>query len=191
MKRKHMLALAFVVLGSGAFACGQPAGPGPSAPAGVSIASITVTSKSFASGGQIPVDYTCDGKNVSPQLTWSSPPANTKSFAVVVDDPDAPGGTFTHWIVFDLPADALSLAEAVDPAALGALGAKVGQNDFHNVSWEGPCPPKGEGMHRYQFRVFALDAPLKAEEGATRAQIDAALNGHVLGQGALTGGFAH
>jgi Raf kinase inhibitor-like YbhB/YbcL family protein len=171
-----------------AVACAQPAGPGPSAPEGQAMASITVTSKSFASGAEIPVDYTCDGKEVSPQVTWSAPPAGTKALAVVLDDPDAPGGTFTHWIVLNLPAETVSLAEAVDPTT---LGAKIGQNDFHSVMYRGPCPPRGDGMHRYQFRVFALDAPLKLEEGATRAQTDEAMSAHVLGYGVLSCGFGH
>src|SRR5262245_12290213 len=168
--------------------CGQAAGPGPSAPPGVQMGSITVTSKAFAPGGQIPVDYTCDGKNISPPLVWSAPPQGTKALAIILDDPDAPGGLFTHWIVFNLPGDALNIAEAVDPTT---LGAKLGANDFHNVSYGGPCPPKGDGMHRYQFTVYALDAPLAKNEGANRSEIDAALAGHVLGLGTLVGGFGH
>jgi Raf kinase inhibitor-like YbhB/YbcL family protein len=172
-------------------ACETQEGLGPSAPNGVAMSSITVTSKSFPSGGQIPIDYTCDGKNVSPQLTWSAPPAGTKSIVVMLDDPDAPGGTLTHWIVFDLPADTLTLPEGADAAALGPLGAKVGQNDSHNVDYSGPCPPRGDGMHRVQFHVFALDAPLPFEEGISRGQLDAAMSKHVLGHGALTARFAH
>ena len=171
--------------------CEEQQGLGPSAPNGVAMGSITVTSKSFPSGGQIPIDYTCDGKNISPQLTWSAPPAGTKSLVVMLDDPDAPGGTLTQWIVFDLPADMLTLAEAVEPSELGTLGAKIGQNDAHNVSYSGPCPPRGDGMHRVQFHVYALDAVLPFEEGISRAQLDGALSGHVLGHGALSARFAH
>jgi Raf kinase inhibitor-like YbhB/YbcL family protein len=153
----------------------------------VTVASITVTSKSFPPNGHIPVDYTCDGKDISPQLTWSSPPPATKSLVVVVDDPDAPSGVFTHWVTFNLPADSLQLAEALDPAT---LGARVGLNDFGNTRYAGPCPPKGQ-MHRYRYEVIALDAPLNAPEGATRAQIDGAMNGHVVGDGVLYGVFSH
>jgi Raf kinase inhibitor-like YbhB/YbcL family protein len=175
-----------LVIASLAAACAPERGPAPSSPSGVTPSSITVTSRSFASGGTIPVDYSCDGKDVSPQLTWSAPPQGTKALVIVVDDPDAPSGTFTHWLVIDLGADALTLAEGVDPST---LGAKVGANDFHNVRYNGPCPPKGE-QHRYQFTVFASDAPLPLNEGATRADVDAALSGHVLGSGTLTALFA-
>ena len=145
-----------------------------------------MTSKSFSSGGQIPVEYTCDGKNVSPQLTWSSPPEGTKALVVIADDMDASGG-FTHWIVLNLPPDTLSLAEGIDPAT---LGARVGQNDFKNIRYNGPCPPHGD-MHRYQYRVFAADYVLPLGDGAARAQIDAALAGHLLGAGSFAASFAH
>ena len=178
--------LALVMIATSA--CEEQQGLGPSAPNGVAMGSITVTSKSFPAGGQIPIDYTCDGKNVSPQLTWSAPPAGTKSIAIVLDDPDMAGGTVTSWILFDLAPDTLTLPEAVDAAA---IGAKLGQSDSHNVSYAGPCPPRGDGMHRAQFHVFALSARLPFEEGMSRAQLDGALVGHVLGHGALTVGFAH
>jgi len=168
-------------------ACEPQNGPAPSAPPGKSASSITVTSKSFASGGQIPVDLSCDGKNVSPQITWSSPPEGTKSLVVIVDDPDASHGTFTHWLVFDLPPTELALAEGVDPAT---LGAKIAQNDFHNVRYDGPCPPRNE-LHRYQFTVFAADYAVPLTESATRADVDEALSGHVLGAGTLVGTFSH
>jgi Raf kinase inhibitor-like YbhB/YbcL family protein len=160
---------------------------GPSAPAGGAMASITVTSKSFAASAAIPVDYTCDGKNISPQLTWSAPPQGTKSIAIVMDDPDAPGGTFTHWIVLGLRGETPTLAEAADPAALGAT---VGSNDFHDARYDGPCPPKGE-THRYEVHVYAVDTVPNAREGTTRTEADALLAGHVLGYGTLTGLFAH
>jgi Raf kinase inhibitor-like YbhB/YbcL family protein len=168
-------------------ACAPEVGPGPSAPAGKGLSSITVTSRSFASGGAIPVDLSCDGKNVSPQITWSSPPEGTKALVVIVDDPDASAGTFTHWIVIDLPSTELALAEGVDPTS---LGAKVAQNDFHNIRYDGPCPPRGY-MHQYEFRVFATDYVLPLTESATRADVDEAMSGHVLGAGALIGTFSH
>jgi Raf kinase inhibitor-like YbhB/YbcL family protein len=169
-------------------ACGATqSGPGPSGVPGKSLASITVTSKSFPSDLQIPVDLSCDGKDTSPQLTWSSPPEGTKSLVLIVDDPDAPGSTFTHWVVFDLPPETLMLEPGVDPAT---LGAKVGLNDFRNVRYNGPCPPRGE-MHRYQFRVFAADYVLPLKEGVPRADVDAALSEHVLGFGTLLATFSH
>src|SRR5690349_3581895 len=157
--------------------------PAPGGPAGVAVASITVTSKSFPSNGSIPIDYTCDGKEVSPQLTWSAPPEGTKSISIVVDDPDAPSATFTHWLVYGLPPDATSLAEGVDPTT---LGAKIGMNDFEAVRYGGPCPPKMQ-IHRYRFQIYALDAMLDLPDGVDRARLDTAMNGHVLGQGILYG----
>jgi Raf kinase inhibitor-like YbhB/YbcL family protein len=159
----------------------------PSTPPGVALASITVTSKAFTSNGPIPIDNSCDGKDLSPHLTWSSPPAGTRSLAILLEDPDAPGNDFTHWIVFNLSPEARMLAEAADPTT---LGARLGTNDFPDVAYRGPCPPRGE-MHRYVFHVFALDQSLSLQDGANRAAIDAAMNGHVLGEGTLIGMFGH
>jgi Raf kinase inhibitor-like YbhB/YbcL family protein len=168
-------------------ACGAPQGPGPSAVPGRGVSSITVTSKSIPSDMQIPVDLSCDGKNASPALVWSAPPEGTKDLVVLVEDPDAPGGTFTHWVVFNLPPDTVRLDAGVDPAT---LGAKTGLNDFKNVRYDGPCPPRGE-MHRYHFRVLAVDKALDLKDGAARADVDAALSEHVLGAGSLVATFAH
>jgi Raf kinase inhibitor-like YbhB/YbcL family protein len=167
--------------------CKTGSGPLPSAPPGERASSITVTSKSFPGDLQIPVDYSCDGKDVSPQLTWSAPPEGTKSIVVIVDDPDASSGGFTHWLVMDLPPETLTLGEGVDPTT---LGARIGQNDFHNVRYNGPCPPRGD-MHRYEFRVYASDRAVPLNEGATRADVDRALSGHTVGMGALGARFAH
>jgi Raf kinase inhibitor-like YbhB/YbcL family protein len=177
--------LAFVsVLGVALAACGTTA-PKPSAPPGVTPDTLAVTSKSFA--GAIPVDYSCDGSDKSPQLTWSSTPVGTKSIAVVLEDPEAPGGLFTHWILFNVPGDALQLAEGVDAAS---IGARVGENDFKAVRYGGPCPPKYE-VHHYYFRVYALNAPLSLPDGATRDAVLGAMSGHVLAEGALVGTFSH
>lgn len=170
---------------SAAIAC-KSAG-GPSAPPGVTTASITVTSTSFPSGGTIPVDFTCDGKDQEPALAWSAVPEATKSLAIVIDDPDAPSGTFTHLIAFNGKADAHAVAEGADPSTIGAT---LGQNDFGSPGYRGPCPPKGQ-LHHYRFSVYALDATLSLFPPTSRAQLDAALSGHVLGQGTLTGTFAH
>jgi Raf kinase inhibitor-like YbhB/YbcL family protein len=165
----------------------KPTIPAPGAPPGVTVASVTVTSKSFSSNGPIPIDYTCDGKEMSPQVTWSSPPEGTKSIALVVDDPDAPSGTFTHWLVYNLPPDSTFLAEGVDPST---VGAKIGMNDFESVRYGGPCPPKMQ-IHRYRFHVYALNAALDLKDGADRAAVDTHMNGHVLGEGTLYGTFSH
>lgn len=183
-----MRTLGFVLVFVAAAAC-KASGPvaQPSPPPGVAMQSLTVTSSSFSSSGAIPVDYSCDGADKSPQLTWSAPPAVTKSFAIVADDPDAPGRTFTHWVAFDISGDARAIGEAVDPATLGGAS---GTNDFDKVGYGGPCPPKME-IHHYTFRVYALDAMLGVRPGATRDAVDAAMNGHVLATGALTGTFSH
>jgi Raf kinase inhibitor-like YbhB/YbcL family protein len=165
----------------------EGSGPAPSAPAGMAMASITVTSKSFPGSGQIPVDLTCDGKDTSPQITWSSPPEGTKALVIIVNDLDASHGSFTHWLVVNLPPTELALAEGADPTT---LGAKIGVNGFHNLGYNGPCPPHGQ-MHRYAFEVFAADKPLDLNEGATRGAVEGALSGHVLGAGSLIGLFAH
>ena len=167
--------------------CKTSTGPQPSAPSGSSTSSITVTSKSVPSDLQIPVDYTCDGKDLSPQLTWSAPPQGTKALVLVVDDPDASSGNFTHWLVINLPPETLALPEGADPTT---LGAKIGVNDFKNIRYSGPCPPHGD-MHRYQYRVYASDEVLPLAEGATRAQVDAALSGHLLGAGSFAAFFSH
>lgn len=151
-------------------------------PPGVQVASITVTSRSFASGATIPVDYTCDGKNVSPQITWSAPPEGTKSLALVVDDPEA-GNKFVHWMVFDILPSATSLAEGAD---IGQLGAKLGVNGANDVRYTGPCPPHGE-MHRYVFHLLALDKVLDLPEGSRRGALEVAMNGHLIGEGTLSG----
>jgi Raf kinase inhibitor-like YbhB/YbcL family protein len=150
-------------------------------------ASITVTSSSLGTGGSIPVDFTCDGKNSLPAMTWSSPPTGTRSLVVIIDDADAPGALFTHFIAFNVPPETRGIKEGSDVAA---LGAQLGRNDFNNVQYDGPCPPKGEA-HRYGFRVFALNAPLAVKEGAPRADIDAAMSAHVLGEGVATALFSH
>jgi len=166
--------------------CTTP-GPRPSAAPGVVVSSITVTSHSFGANGSIPIDHTCDGKELSPQLTWSSPPEGTKSLAVVVEDPDASRTNFTHWLVFNLPAELTQIGEGAD---LAAVHGTIGTNDSPDTRYLGPCPPRGE-MHRYVFRVFALNAQLPLHEGATRAAVDAAMSGHVLGEGLLIAKFGH
>jgi len=159
----------------------HPLAVAPNAPAGTVVAPLTVTSTAFTEGGAIPSRFTCEGDGTSPPIAWSDPPANTKSFAVVVEDPDAPSKTFTHWIVYDLAPSTRSLAE-------GSRTAREGENDFGKTGYGGPCPPSGK--HRYVFRVFALDALLGDLGHAKAADLAKAMNGHVLGQGNLTGTYA-
>ncbi len=152
-------------------------------------ASITVTSRSFTEGARIPIDHTCDGTDVMPEIVVSAPPENTKSLLVLVEDPDASQGTFTHMIAFNVSPDLRKLSPAPDLSAAGE-NARFGANDFGTTRYNGPCPPKGEA-HRYRFRVIALDKMLNLNEGATRAQVDAASDGHILGDGSLIGQFGH
>lgn len=171
-----------------AAACGGSSIVPHTAP-GVTLSSITVTSKSFVENGRIPIDNTCDGKDVSPQFTWSSPPEGTRSLVLVVDDADAIAGTFTHMIVFNVSPEARFFPEGSDLSTLGP-DARFGLNDLSGTHYSGPCPPRGEG-HRYRFVVIALDKPLDVAEGAQRAQIDAAMDKHILGEGSLLGVFGH
>lgn len=167
---------------------GCRSGGGELSPApGVRLSSLAVTSSSIPSSQAIPVDFTCDGADRLPQLAWSAPPPETKAFAILAEDPDAPGGLFTHWIAYNIPGDVRQLPEATDPVALGGA---VGNNDFNRPGYSGPCPPKGE-LHRYYFRVFALNATVDTKPGPMRAAVDEALSGHVLARGALVGTFSH
>ncbi|HXN33655.1 MAG TPA: YbhB/YbcL family Raf kinase inhibitor-like protein [Polyangiaceae bacterium] len=181
------LCLALVAFGcSGGHGC-KSGGGQPSPVPGVALGSLAVTSRSFPPSRAIPVDYTCDGADKSPQLTWSAPPAGTQTFAILAEDPDAPGGTFTHWIAYNVRGDARELPETADPSTLGGT---VGNNDFNRPGYAGPCPPKGE-LHRYYFHVLALNAAIDVKPGATREAVDGALSGHVLAQGVLVGTFSH
>lgn len=184
-----MKTLAAVVLALSVVACNgcRRTSGQPSTPPGVTLARISVTSKAFSSGGAIPVDYSCDGADKSPPLTWSAPPEGTKSLGIIVDDPDAPSGDFTHWIAYDIPPTTVSLPEGVDSAT---LGGEEGTNSFGRVGYGGPCPPRHE-MHPYYFHVFALNAPLGLKPGATREAVDAAMTHRVLAEGFLMGTFAH
>ena len=171
-----------------ALGCGRPQLVPRSAP-GVQVASITVTSPTFAEGARIPVDFTCDGQEMIPELVLSSPPEGTRSLVILVEDNDAPSGPLTHMVAFNVAPGTRKLASGVELTGVGDSAA-FGLNDFHVAHYSGPCPPKGEG-HRYRFRVLAIDKVLKLTEGAPKAQVDEAIDGHILGEGSLTGQFAH
>jgi Raf kinase inhibitor-like YbhB/YbcL family protein len=143
---------------------------------------MELTSPAFESGTPIPKRFTCEGANVSPPLAWTAVPEGTRSFALVVDDPDAPGKTWLHWTAWDIPGDARRLAEGEAPRAQGT-------NDFRKTEYGGPCPPRGHGAHRYFFRLYALDRPLTLPSGATRHELEKAMEGHVLGKAELMGKF--
>jgi Raf kinase inhibitor-like YbhB/YbcL family protein len=146
--------------------------------------SISITSPSFQAGGDIPAKFTCNGTNVSPELQISSVPNEAKSLVLIVDDPDAPRGLFTHWIVWNIDPKTTRVAENSAPAA-----GVQGTNDFGKRNYGGPCPPSG--THRYFFKIFALDTKLELKPNARRAELDAAMRGHVLAQGELMGRYSH
>jgi len=151
---------------------------------GAVVGSINVTSTAFGEGAMIPKKYTCDAQNVSPQIAWSGVPAGVKSIALICDDPDAPAGDWVHWVIYNMPAGTNGLAEGVQ--ALPA-GSKRGTNDFRKTGYGGPCPPSG--VHRYYFRIYAIDSVLSLGDGATKAQLLKAMDGHILAQGALMGRY--
>lgn len=143
---------------------------------------MELTSPSFRDG-RIPKDFTCDGSGKSPRLTWSEAPPATKSLALIATDPDAPMGTFVHWVLYNLPAGARELAEALPTKGQLADGSRQGQNDFGNTGYGGPCPP--HGTHRYVFDLYALDTMLNLPDGATRKQVEKAMQGHILARAEL------
>jgi Raf kinase inhibitor-like YbhB/YbcL family protein len=150
---------------------------------------VTITSSAFANGREIPCDYTCEGADTSPALAWAGVPAGTKSLALIVDDPDAPDPaapktTWVHWVLYNLPADARGLPEAVEPDALPA-GTHEGTNDWKRTGYGGPCPPIGR--HRYYFKLFALDTVLPDLKSPTKAQLEKAMQGHILEKTELLG----
>jgi Raf kinase inhibitor-like YbhB/YbcL family protein len=144
---------------------------------------MRLTSSAFTEGGTIPSTYTDDGEDISPPLAWSDVPKDAQSLALIVDDPDAPRGTFTHWVLVDLPPQSRELPE--DAAQLP--GGRFGVNDFHRAAWNGPAPPSGR--HRYVFKLYALDCALGLAK-PTKHELEAAMAGHVLAETKLTGTYA-
>jgi Raf kinase inhibitor-like YbhB/YbcL family protein len=145
-----------------------------------------LTFDAFADKGLIPKVHTCEGLDVSPALAWSGEPNGTRSFALIMDDPDAPGGTWNHWLLWDIPRGMHALAEGLKPGSAGQNGT----NDFRQTRYGGPCPPRGRGAHRYYFRLCALDVEkLPLKPGANRADLDRALIGHVLGEAQYMGRY--
>ncbi len=147
---------------------------------------MEIKSSAFQNGGQIPQKYTCDGEDISPELSWTGAPSGTKSFALISDDPDAPGKTWVHWVIFDIPASLTNLAEAVSKTAVLENGAKQGTTDFGTVGYGGPCPPPGK-PHRYFFKLYALDQLLDLEPEITKNDLLTSIKSHVLDQAELVG----
>jgi Raf kinase inhibitor-like YbhB/YbcL family protein len=144
---------------------------------------IILTSTSFQNGGLIPTKYTCDGEDLSPALTWKSVPGNTNSLALIADDPDAGGGTWTHWLIYDIPPDIHDLQEQIPQIGNVLAGAKQGKNDFKTFGYSGPCPPSG--THRYFFTLYALDIELHLPPGVTREILEKAMHNHIIAQGQI------
>ncbi len=145
-----------------------------------------LTSDAFASGQSIPAKYSCIGKNISPALTWTEFPTGTQSFALIVDDPDAPMGTWVHWVMYNIPATTSSLPENF--SAAGNANILAGKNSSNHQSYDGPCPPSG--THRYFFKLYALDSTLSLSTGASKEQLLNAMKGHILAQAELMGTFS-
>lgn len=149
---------------------------------------IKLISSAFAEGGMIPRQHTCDGADISPPLSWDSIPDSTKSFALICDDPDAPRGTWVHWVVYDIPANVKELAQKIPLQEKLANGAKQGKNDSRKIGYSGPCPPGG--THRYYFKLYALDVLLDLNPGAAKNDLLRAMEGHILATGQLMGKYS-
>ncbi|WHZ16452.1 MAG: Phospholipid-binding protein, YbhB/YbcL family [Nitrospira sp.] len=147
-----------------------------------------LTGSVFKEGELIPNKYTCEGSDLSPPLRWNNPPAGTRSFVLIVDDPDAPVGTWVHWVLYNIPIDVRGLAEGLPALETLPNDALQGLNDFKRIGYGGPCPPPGP-PHRYVFTLYALDRDLNLKPRATKAQVLDAMKGHVLGEAHLTGRF--
>jgi len=149
---------------------------------------MALRSNAFKDGEPLPILYTCDDKNISPPLAWTGAPSETASLVLIVDDPDAPTGVWTHWIIFNLPADASGLAEDAAKSDSAMKSARQGLNDFKNLNYGGPCPPKGN-LHRYFFKIYALDTVINLPAGASRTQVETAMTKHILAAGQLMGTY--
>ena len=149
---------------------------------------FALTTPAFPPGGDIPRKFTCQGADLSPALAWTDAPAGAQSFALIVDDPDAPAGTWVHWVAYDLPAATHQLPEGVAKIAQIAGGGTQGINGFGNLGYGGPCPPAGNA-HRYFFKLYALKAKLDLKPGASKKQVVQAMQGQVLGEVQLVGKY--
>ena len=150
--------------------------------------SMKLSSPAFEPGEPIPQKHTCQGQDISPPLRWEALPVGTRSLALICDDPDAPVGTWVHWVIYGLPASTAELPERVPTSETLSSGARQGLNDFRRVGYGGPCPPPG-GAHRYFFRLYALDTELSLKPRATKADLLRAMEGHILAQGELMGTY--
>jgi Raf kinase inhibitor-like YbhB/YbcL family protein len=149
---------------------------------------LQIASTAFSNGGTIAKNYTCDGSDVSPPLSWKDAPSGIQSYALIADDPDAPAGTWVHWVLYNLPANAKELPEGVKKQEQLPDGTLQGRNDFRKIGYNGPCPPPGK-PHRYFFKLYALNAKLTLKPGATKNDVESAMKGHLLAQTELMGKY--
>lgn len=154
---------------------------------GDQIMAITITSSAFKEGQMIPAKYTCDGDNISPPLNWQPSPQGVKSFALICDDPDAPIGIWIHWVLWNIPAEANGLPEAVPTTTQLPDGSKQGVTSARSHGYHGPCPPSG--THRYYFKIYALDTMLDLPDNSTKQDLLEAMKGHILAEGSLMGKY--
>jgi len=180
-----MRAILFALAGAAALAATAPAaGPGEEAPM-----SLEMHTTAFDEGGTIPARFTCTAENLSPALSWTGAPEGTKAFALICDDPDAPAGTWVHWVAYDLPGTAAGMPEALHPVEELPGGGRQGRNDFGKLGYGGPCPPPGK-PHRYFFKLYALSEPLGLDAGATKKKVESAMKGRILAETHLMGRFS-
>ncbi|MEJ2103299.1 MAG: YbhB/YbcL family Raf kinase inhibitor-like protein [Ignavibacteriaceae bacterium] len=149
---------------------------------------IKLTSIAFREGDYVPKKFTCDGENVSPPLDWNGVPAEAKSIALICDDPDAPMGTWVHWVIFNIPSSTNKLSEKVPTDKVLEDGTTQGSNDFRKIGYGGPCPPGG--THRYYFKIYALDKRIELAPGATKGELLHEMNGHIIAEGMLMGKYS-
>ena len=185
--RSLPIGCAFLVLLFLSCANRQPTAQSPAPAPKENKAEIKLTSTAFKEGQPIPRAYTCDGVNISPSLEWSGVPKTAKTVAIVADDPDAPAGTWVHWVLYNLPADNIGVVENLPATGNLEAGGFQGKNDFEKIGYGGPCPPSG--THRYFFKIYALDNELPLKAGATKAELMKAMEGHIVLQGQLMGTY--
>jgi Raf kinase inhibitor-like YbhB/YbcL family protein len=184
----HLFLLALLLLGCSP---AEPAASGAHTLEGTAMSSFNLSTPAFKDSESIPTRYTCDGENKSPDFTWTTPPPGTRSLALVADDPDAPMGVFTHWVLYNLPPTLTSLPEGLpqvaQPRPIGASGTQ-GMNSFRHTGFDGPCPPRGSD-HRYFFRLYALDLEPNLPAGLTADRLRSALQDHILAQAQIMGRY--
>jgi Raf kinase inhibitor-like YbhB/YbcL family protein len=189
--RKSLRILSFSVLTLPFISCGNRPQPvvqqPPANQSNQNNPEFKLTSTAFKEGQPIPSTYTCDGVNVSPPLEWSGVPKSARTITIIADDPDTPGGMWVHWVLYNLPADNTGLVENLPATEKLVAGGFHGKTDFGTTGYGGPCPPSG--THRYFFKIYALDGDLSLKAGATKAEVEKAMEGHIVSQGQLMGTY--